>query len=65
MLNGIEIRIYPNQKQKVAIAQNDGCCCFVYNHMVAMQSQRYENGGSYINSFGMNKLLPVLKREYG
>lgn len=37
---------------------------FVYNQMLAMQSERYNNGGKYVNTFGMNNLLPLLKKQY-
>ena len=57
-------RIYPTKKQAGMIMQFIGNSRFVYNQMLAMQSERYKNGGKYVNTFGMNNLLPLLKKQY-
>jgi len=32
--------------------------------MLAMQSERHKNGGKYVSTYGMNNLLPLLKKQY-
>lgn len=59
-----KVRIYPTKNQVEMIMQFIGNSRFVYNQMLAMQSERYKNGGKYVNTFGMNNLLPLLKRQY-
>ena len=59
-----KVRIYPTKKQAGMIMQFIGNSRFVYNQMLAMQSERYKNGGKYVNTFGMNNLLPLLKKQY-
>lgn len=39
--SGIELRIYPSNKQKHIVAVNDGCRRFVYNRLVSMNAERY------------------------
>ena len=63
-LRAIKTRIYPNQMQQDKIIINFGCCRFVWNQLLNMQIERYNNGGSYVNEFGMNYLIKCLKREY-
>ena len=63
-LGAIKTRIYPNQTQQDKIIANFGCCRFVWNQLLDMQIDRYNNGGSYVNEFGMNYLIKCLKQEY-
>lgn len=63
-LRAIKTRIYPNQTQQDKIIANFGCCRFVWNQLLNMQIERYNNGGSYVNEFGMNYLIKCLKQEY-
>lgn len=63
-LRAIKIRIYPNLEQQAKIINNFGCCRFVWNQLLNMQIERYKNGGSYVNEFGMNYLIKYLKQEY-
>lgn len=63
-LRAIKTRIYPNQAQQDKIIANFGCCRFVWNKLLNMQIERYNNGGSYVNEFGMNYLIKCLKQEY-
>jgi len=59
-----KVRIYPTTVQTGMIMQFIGNSRFVYNQMLGMQSERYKNGGKYVNTFGMNNLLPLLKKQY-
>lgn len=63
-LKAIKTRIYPNLEQQYRIINTFGCCRFVWNKLLAMQIERYNNGGSYVNEFGMNYLIKCLKQEY-
>ena len=63
-LKAIKTRIYPTVGQQDKIVNNFGCCRFVWNQLLAMQSERHDNGGSYVNEFGMNYLIKQLKAEY-
>ena len=62
-LKAIKTRIYPNEVQKQFIIDNFGYCRKVWNLLLDMQSQRHDNGGSYVNEFGMNYLIKQLKAE--
>lgn len=59
-----KVRIYPTKKQADHIMQFIGNSRFVYNQMLAMQSERYKNGGKYVSTFRMNNLLSPLKKQY-
>ena len=63
-LKAIKTRIYPNIEQQYKIVDTFGCCRFVWNQLLDMQIERYKNGGSYVNEFGMNYLIVQLKKEY-
>lgn len=64
ILRAIKTRIYPNKMQQDKIITNFGCCRFVWNQLLNMQIERYNNGGSYVSEFGMNYLIKCLKQEY-
>ena len=59
-----KFRIYPSNEQKRKIAQNFGCCRFVFNHFLAYQKENYEKGGKYISYNTLAKELPILKKQY-
>ena len=59
-----KVRIYPTKKQAGMIMQFIGNSRFVYNQMLAMQSERHNNGGKYVSTFGMNNLVKPLRKEY-
>jgi putative transposase len=59
-----KLRIYPNVKQQGQIERNFGSCRFVWNELLNMQIKRHDNGGKYVNEYGMNYLFKPLKAEY-
>jgi len=63
-LRAIKSRVYPSIEQQYRIINNFGCCRFVWNKLLDMQIERYQNGGSYVNDIGMNYLIKCLKQEY-
>jgi len=63
-LRAIKTRIYPDKMQQEKIVENFGCCRFVWNTLLDMQIERYNNGGKFVSEFGMNYLIKRLKQEY-
>lgn len=63
---GITLQLYPNRKQRDQLAQMFGNERFVWNRMLNMANDRYQNNpqSQFINAYGMNYLIPQLKREY-
>jgi len=59
-----KIRIYPNEQQEAQILLTFGHTRFVWNQMLAMQTERYKNGSELVSSFAMNTLVRELKIEY-
>ena len=66
MIKGIKLRLYPNTKQRDQLTQMFGNDRFVWNQMLAMAKQRYQNNPSsqFVNEYGMNYLVKSLKKEY-
>lgn len=63
-LKAVKTRIYPDSQQQTKIIANFGYCRFVWNQLLDMQIQRHDNGGRYVNEFGMNYLIKSLKQEF-
>ncbi|WP_235874520.1 RNA-guided endonuclease TnpB family protein, partial [Secundilactobacillus hailunensis] len=65
-LKGIKLRLYPNRDQQLKIKLNFGYNRFVWNQMLAMMVERYQNNpeAKFLNAFALNNLLPALKTEY-
>ncbi len=63
---GIKLRIYPSEFQIKSIEGNFGCVRKVWNLMLAMHKERYENNPDckFVSQYDMDKLLPLLKIEY-
>lgn len=43
MKKGLEIRLYPNKEQRVLIDRTLGCSRFVYNHVLALKKELWED----------------------
>lgn len=65
-IKGIKLRLYPNETQKDKLLQMFGNDRFVWNQMLAMAKQRYQNNpsSSFVNKYGMDYLVKQLKVEY-
>ena len=59
MKKGLEIRLYPSKEQRVLIDRTLGCCRFVYNHVLDMKKELWEE---YKLSFNPN--LKSFKEEW-
>lgn len=66
IIKGIKLRLYPNSTQRTQIWQMFGNDRFVWNQMLAMAKERYQNNPNshFVNEYGMNYLLKRLKEEY-
>ena len=57
--------IYPNEKQNIQCQKTFGCCRIVYNHMLSLQQDRYENGKKHLNKKNANNYCnQQLKKDY-
>lgn len=59
MKKGLEIRLYPSKEQRVLIENTIGCSRFVYNHVLALKRELWED---YKLSFNPN--LKSFKEEW-
>ena len=60
-----QYRIYPTKEQEALIERTFGCCRFVYNQVLSLQSETYANGGKYISWTNANNYCnQVLKVDY-
>ena len=66
MIKGIKLRLYPNKSQQNQLLQMFGNDRFVWNQMLGMAKQRYQNNPSsqFVNGYQMDALLKRLKQEY-
>lgn len=66
IIKGVKLRLYPSQSQKDKLWQMFGNDRFVWNQMLSMAKERYQNnpGVPFINGYGMDILLKTLKIEY-
>ncbi|GAA3628138.1 hypothetical protein GCM10022297_03370 [Lactobacillus hamsteri] len=66
MLKGIKLRLYPNKTQQDQLEQMFGNDRFVWNQMLAMMNERYQNNKDlpFLGKFKLNYLLKPLKKEY-
>ncbi|HJA27088.1 MAG TPA: transposase [Candidatus Limosilactobacillus intestinigallinarum] len=66
VIKGIKLRLYPNAQQREQLWQMFGNDRFVWNQMMAMAKERYQNNPSshFVNEYSMNYLLKRLKQEY-
>ena len=66
VFKGIKLRLYPSKQQQNQIIQMFGNSRFVWNQMLEMAKQRYQNNPSsqFVNSYQMDALLKPLKQEY-
>ena len=59
MKKGLEVRLYPSKEQRVLIDRTLGCSRFVYNHILALKKELWED---YKLSFNPN--LKSFKKEW-
>lgn len=66
MYQGIECKIYPNEKQRQLIHMTFGHTRFIWNEMLAMLNARYENNPDLqmLSYNALSALIPQMKKEY-
>lgn len=68
----VKVRLYPNKKQKEQIWVNFNHTRALWNKLLGLQKERYENSkddenakrSAYLDGYDMAILLPLLKQEY-
>jgi putative transposase len=58
-----QYRIYPNTKQRDKIAQQLGCCRFVYNWALNKKIEAYQTEQKTLSCFELTKQLTQLKKQ--
>ena len=51
---GKAIRLYPNTEQTIYFAKCFGCTRWLWNQMLSMEKDRFENGGSFVKKFELH-----------
>ena len=66
MLKGVKLRIYPNKKQREQLDIMFGNSRFIWNNMLAMMNERYQNNKDLpmLKAYDLDNLLKPLKVEY-
>jgi len=66
MYKGIECKLYPNQKQAELIQMTFGHTRFIWNQMLGMLNERYQNNPNLkmLSYSKLSSLIPQLKQEY-
>lgn len=62
-LTTFKYRIYPNEQQKVQLAQFFGAKRWVYNHFLAKQKELYATEKKHLSHFDMNYQITDLKKQ--
>src|SRR5574344_1968496 len=63
-IKAYKFRIYPNNSQKEIIEKSFGCSRFIYNKMLSIQINSYEENKKIFSRYELMKKLPGLKKEY-
>ena len=65
MLKGIKLRLYPNRTQQNQLEQMFGNDRFVWNQMLAMMNERYQNNKDlpFLGKFKLSYLHKPLKQR--
>lgn len=63
LIKGVKLRLYPNKQQRAQLWQMFGNDRKVWNLMLDMAKQRYQNNpiSLFVDEYGMNYLLKQLK----
>lgn len=63
MIRGIRIRVYPTKEQEIKFWQHIGACRYIWNYMLEIQEQRYQNKEIRLFSVDMIRLITPLKKD--
>jgi putative transposase len=64
MKHAVKVRIYPIDKQQVALSKAFGCARWFWNNSLAETNRLYKETGKGLSQQGMNDRLPLLKKEF-
>lgn len=64
ILKAYRLKLYPGRAQAAKLSRHAGACRWLWNHLLAIQKERYAADGTFLFFHDMCKLLPQLKREY-
>ena len=65
MYKSYKYRIYPDKEQEILIQKTFGCCCFVYNNILAYKQKKYKEEEITLSKFDcINYLARELKVQY-
>lgn len=59
-----KFRIYPNKLQQHQLIKQMGCCRWLWNQMLSLNSTQYESEKKFVFYNDMSKILPDLKKSY-
>jgi putative transposase len=62
-LKAFKFRIYPKGDQVTHLANNFGCCRYVFNKVLELRQKAFKEEGKSLSYFDTTKILPVLKRQ--
>jgi transposase len=65
VITAFKYRLYPNQDQRIALAQHFGCVRWIYNWALAKKSAAWKDEKKTISRFDLSAELPKLKRAEG
>ncbi len=63
MKKAIKIRIYPSEEQIEELSKQFGCARWVYNHMLNLRIETWQQEQKSLSKSFLIKLLPILKLD--
>lgn len=54
MIRAIKVRLYPNKEQEQTLNKVLGTCRFVYNHMLALKQEEYNENKKVLSYFDLS-----------
>ncbi len=64
MHRGYQIKLYPDEAQKILLDKHFGCVRWVYNEMIKINQKKYHRTGKGLSGYDMQSYLPKLKKQY-
>lgn len=63
-MKGYNIKIYPNEEQKILLDKHFGAVRWTYNQMIVINQKKYARTGKGVSGYDMSSYLPKLKKQY-
>ena len=58
-----KFRIYPTDDQKIFFAKHFGCTQFIYNHLLSVRRDAYQNDGVKLSGLECKKMISPMKKQ--